>query len=174
MKNFIVFAAIMLLCLSCNPILYPLPGKNYDEISNIKSVQGVDSAWGSVHRFLAANGFTIKEEDKKTGVVTTDNHDFGKQFSFVKGGKPMDSTAWVALSYVTNKGGFGDAEFHVYAHWTVQVKQAGTGSMIRIDLSKVDAGVQKAQKKSFHPAQDYTFAGQSTGVFEKKLADALR
>lgn len=174
MKYFTLFASIVIGSLSCNPILYPMPGMNYDSISNISSAKTPDSAWAAVFRLLTDNGFTIKEADKKTGTITTDKYDFSKRFSFVKDGKPIDSTAWVALSYVTNKGGFGHSTFHVYAHWTVQIKPSGTGSMIRIDMSKVDASALKPAKSSFHPDQTYSFNGQSTGVFENMLTDAVR
>ena len=50
MKYSILFAAIVMLSLSCNPILYPLPGKNYDEISNIRSTKTADSSWATVCR----------------------------------------------------------------------------------------------------------------------------
>ena len=162
------------LAASCDPVVYPMPGKNYDEISNIKSGRSVDSAWACVNRVLANTGYSIKASDKNSGTITTDKYDFGKRFSFVKGGKPIDSTAWVALSYTTNKGGFGTNPFKVFAYWTVSIKPSGSGSMIRIDLSKVDASVTKPEKSTFHPTQVYTFQGQSTGVFEKILADAVK
>ena len=173
LKSFL-FVVIVILSLSCNPILYPMPGMNYDNISNIKSAEPLDSAWSIINRILVSNGFVIKEADKMTGTITTDKYDFSKRFSFVKDGKPIDSIAWVALSYVTNKGGFGHSTFHVYAHWTVQIKASGAGSLIRIDMSKVDASAVKPAKSTFHPDQTYSFNGQSTGVFEKILADAVR
>ena len=163
-----------MLSLSCNPILYPLPGKNYDEISNIRSTKTADSSWATVCRVLTTNGFVIKDGDKSTGIITTGKYDFGERFSFVRDGKPIDSTAWVALSYIKNKGGFDDKQFHVFAHWSVQIKPSGTGSTVRIELSRVDASTKKPQKKSFHPEQEYTFPGQSTGVFEKMLADVVK
>ncbi len=174
MKCFILFAVIIMLSLSCNPIMYPLPDKNYDEISNIKSKETADSAWGIVCRVLTAQGCVRKEGDKNTGIITTDKYDFGMHFSFVRDGKPIDSTAWVALSYVKNKGGFDDKQFHVFAHWNVEIKPLGTVSTVSRELSIVDASTKKPQKKSFHPEQEYTFPGQSTGVFEKMLADAVK
>lgn len=116
----------------------------------------------------------MKTNDKNSGQIVTDKYDFNKRFSFVKNGKPIDSTAWVALSYITNKGGFGTNPFTVSAYWTVGIKPSGTGCVIRIDLSKVDAHVTKPAKSSYHPDEDYTFNGQSTGVFEKMLADGVK
>jgi len=174
MKYLVLFIAVTAFASSCNPIMYPLPGKNYDEISNIKTSKTTDSAWATVYRILTTNGFTIKSNDKNTGEIVTDKYDFGDRFSFVRNGKPIDSTAWVALSYNKNRGGFNDTKFHIYAHWTVQIKSAPSGSLIRIDMSKVNATGVKPGKNSYHQEQEYDFAGQSTGVFEKMLADAVR
>ena len=174
MKYLPLIAAIAVLSLSCNPILYPLPDKDYERISNIHSDRPYDTVWARTCRFLAGNGFTFKENDKDKGLLVTNKYDFSKTFSFVKNGKPMDSTAWVALSYNTNKGGFGSNPFKVVAKWTISIKPSAAGATIRIDMGWVDAHVTKPAKKSFHPEQEYTFIGQSTGVFEKMLADAVK
>ncbi len=174
MKNIILFIAVITLFLSCNPIMYPMPGKNYDEISNIRSAKSVESAWAIVYRVFAANGFAIKTSDKTTGEIVTDKYDFGNRFSFVRDGKPIDSTAWVALSYNKNRGGFKETKFHVLAYWTVQIKPEASGCTIAIDMGKVNATGIKPGKSAYHQEQEYYFAGQSTGVFEKMLADAVR
>jgi len=174
MKHLLLIGIIAIIATSCNPILYPMPGKNYDEISNIKSRRSYDSVWAGTLRFFTNQGYTIKTSDKDKGVLVTEKYEFNKRFSFVKNGKPMDTTAWVALSYTTNKGGFGSSIFTISAYWSISIKTEGTGSIVRIDLSKVNASATKPEKSTFHPAQVYTFQGQSTGVFEKMLADAIK
>ena len=174
MKNILFITAIAILAISCNPVIYPLPGKNYDDISNIRSDKSLDTVWAITCRIFTEEGYSLKVNNKNNGLITTDKYDFSKHFSFVKNGKPIDSTAWVALSYITNKGGFGSNPFKISANWNVSIKPSGAASIIRIDLSNVDASVTKPAKSTFHPGQQYTFQGQSTGVFEKMLADAVK
>ena len=172
--KYLFFAALILItAASCNPLIYPMPGMDYTNISNFKTQKSYDSAWAEVNRFLVQEGCVIKTADKDGGLIETDKYDFSKHVSFVKDKKPMDPAAWVAITYTTNKGGFGDAPFLVYAHWTVHIKRDGTGSAIQIDLSKVDASVTKQGKSSYHPELTYYLLGQSTGVFEKKLRFTL-
>jgi len=165
LKRAFIFLIVAAVSFSCGKT-YPLKDVDPDKIAVIRSVKSPVLAWDDIIAVFTANGFSIKESNKEKGVIISDKYDFSKHFSFVKNGKPMDSTAWMALSYVRLRGGFGNNPIRVTAEWKVSVLPDGTGSIIKINLSHVDATVHIPGKGSMHPDCDYTFTGISTGVFE--------
>ena len=165
--------------------VYQLEGKNYGAIQIIKSSKPVDTVWSNIIDMFATKGISIKTIDKNSGLIVTDRYNFKRHYSFEINGKLIDTTAWVALSYVAVKGGYPENSVNVSADWNVRVKPEGTGSIINVNLTNIEAGVHFKKlntlasinvdgKPPVYDDIDYTLDGESTGVFEKTIIDIVK
>ena len=180
----LIFSSLILITLnSCYTSKeYKLKGKNYGAIQIIKSPKSVDSVWSNIIDFCAQTGVSIKIIDKNSGLIVTEKYNFKRHYSFEINGKLIDTTAWVALSYISVKGGYPDNSVSVSADWNIRIKTDGAGSIINVNLTNIDAGVHfvktNAVGASFGAPRteniDYTLDGESTGVFEKMIIDLVK
>ena len=179
MKKLLFLIPIMAITLmSCYTTkVYKLEGKNYGAIQVIKSTKPVDSIWSNIIDLFATKGISIKVIDKSSGLIVTEKYNFKKHYSFEINGRLIDSTAWIALSYVAVKGGYGDYPVNVTADWNIRIKSDVTGSIINVNLTNIEAGIHLPVRNggiTSLPAQDFTFDGESTGVFEKLIIDIVK
>ncbi|MBA4848754.1 hypothetical protein [Emticicia sp. BO119] len=141
----------------------PLLKGNYQTTAYIdSSSKTFDEVWSKVVDVLSENGISIKIIDKTSGIITSENHSFINVFTLEKDGAPKDPNAWI----VVRDEGMGRIQT-VSGNFNIRIKTVNDKTVISIKLNNIEA-------LKFGGGMRVPFPAQSTGVFEKKIAELVK
>lgn len=175
MKNLFVKLSLILMtsCVSYVPLT-----KNYKDSIIKETVINSNSYWDNIIDFFAENGIPIKNIDKQSGLIISDEfylspiHITGEN----ENGNLINPNAWIASGYWQN----GPHQLGPHKNITPKCKvtflvriREGNNGKIFVNLNVIDCNHYFIGNGSL-PSHNWRFVdAQSTGVFEKDLIQRI-
>ena len=175
MKNLFVTLSLILMT-SC--VSYVSLTKNYKESIIKESVINSNSYWDNIIDFFAENGIPIKNMDKQSGLIISD--EFTIPTKYITGenenGNLINPNAWIASGYWNNGpyklGPHGDLIPKCKVTFVVRIRQ-DVNAKIFVNLNVLDCN-HFFKGNGTLPSHTWEFNDvQSTGVFEKELIQRI-
>ena len=148
----------------------PIRGTYLREPYTVVTTKPFQEVWDNVVDIVAQTGIGFTTLDKNNGLLITKEYSFkGAITHETLSGELADTSAWVVVKsrYYTVTKEY-ERPNHVTGILTVRVKQVPDGASININFTNF---------KAYMPGKAYAIENypvQSTGVFERKLADKLK
>jgi hypothetical protein len=168
MRNLILFFAVASY-LSCGIKSEGISGR-YGKPVVITSDNSFEQVWSNVIDFFATEGISIKVIDKSSGLIVTEKYNLrGAYTQEGKNGELMNPSAFVVISKCGKLG-----PDWLTGEWNVRIKSLPDGkTSINVNLLNIQGHVYRAES-TYTFKVDCDFTGQSTGVFEKGIAEKLK
>lgn len=134
-----------------------------------------EQAWSNIIDYISARGVPIKNIDKTSGIIITDEYSLIDSYTYEdKNGNLKNPNAYVVLQRI--KGGFGNTvnpEF-VHGNYNIRVKPQNGGTSVTVNLVNLKGAVTKGKNMYGGGGHLIYYKIKSTNVFEKLLAENLK
>ena len=171
MKKIALFLSITFLL--CNCVSKKIIN-NAPHSYSFTSDKSFDEVWSNVIDFISLKGVSIKNIDKESGLIVTDEYSLTGSYTYEdKNGSLKNPNAYVVLQ--KRKGGFGNTikpDF-IHGNYNIRVKPEKNGTSITINLVNLIAGVTVNKNIYGGGGNMVYYVVKSTNVFEKELAQKL-
>jgi hypothetical protein len=182
MKFFIpsIIFAYLFLIVGCDNKVIPLKNKYEDKPYEFTVSNNKDLVWNKLIDLFTKKGLAIKTIDKTDGVITTDNASFINSYTWEnKDGNLINPNALVVCSKFRGPFTLGTSltPSAITGQWIVRIKQESDKTILNVKLANAigkisigDTGLNGHEST----LSTYELRIESTGVFEKLVADVLQ
>ena len=168
--------ALAVSLVACSPKIYPLKG-SYPQTPIVRfSDNSFDKVWEKTIDFFAENGIPIRIIDKSSGLIISDKANLTWSFED-KNGKLVNPMAFVAIPSVMDQDKFKPYRPEsVTGEWNVRIKAVEGKASINVNLYNITATFGRSYYSTFTHSivEPVKLDGRTTGVFEKKISDAVK
>lgn len=160
---------------NCSSKLIPIKGTYLKPPYEVTTDKSFDEVWDKLIDLFAQKGLPIRIIDKNSGLITSDKSILTVTTE-TKDGKLKDPTAFIVVAQIYEPGpnriapvsGLSD----VTGEWNVRIKNVNGKTSININIVNIKYQVYDAYSRFY---KDVLLANyQSTGVFEKLIADIIK
>lgn len=169
----------VLLITSCSPKITAPKGNYPKPPIVIHSDKAVDKVWDNLIDFFAQKGLSIKIIDRSSGLIISEKTLLTYAVEDKKG-QLKNTSAFVVLPRICPPGSDESiTPSSVTGEWNVRVKADGAGTSINVNLLNFLPIYGRSGTDALYFSRAYnknpgSFSGQTTGVFEKTIADIIK
>lgn len=171
----VAFIVIAFLASCSSSKVTPISGTYQKPPFVITSTSNFNAVWDKLIDIFAQKGLPIKIIDRSSGLIVSDRALLSSTFELKTGGL-KDPSAFIVLPKVylpsSKKTTNVALDLPVTGEWNVRIKEASGGSTINVNIVNVRYETYDFATK--RTGERIATSYQSTGVFERIIADAIK
>lgn len=171
MNNKILILFIVLMCACSSTKITNNAPSSY----TFTTTKPFEEVWSGVIDYVASKGVSIKNIDKASGIIITDEYSLINSYTYEdKKGQLINPNAYVVINRI--KGGFGATltpDF-VTGNYNIRVKTLDQETSVTVNLVNLKGAVKVDKNMYGGGGRLKYYTIKSTNVFEKQLAENLK